>query len=331
MKRNAVSLFVFLIILLPAVSSADVVHLRNGDRLSGTVLRKLNGLLTMKTDYAGKVAIKWEEVERIETTRPITVLLRDDSVVEGTLFNGKEGDPPGTLALADIRQVNPPPYLSGKGMEWRGRLNTGLNVSEGNNETKQVHLDGEIGVRSRQNRFTVASVYHHARDGEAETEANFAGSGKFDHFLSRQWYASTRARYEKDRFKDLDLRSTYGLGGGYQFRESRLLNLAVEAGFNYVIEDHIIGDNDEYPAARWGFDYDQYFFGETLQLFHNHDLAIGLEDTEDILLQTKTGIRVPVWEKITATLAVNFEWDNAPSDDKGRTDTNYLMSLGYTW
>jgi len=47
-----------------ASAMADEVILKNGDRLSGTVVTKADDKLVFKTKYAGEIKIDWAEVSR---------------------------------------------------------------------------------------------------------------------------------------------------------------------------------------------------------------------------------------------------------------------------
>ena len=44
---------------------ADQVILKNGDRLSGTIIKSDNENLTMKSEFAGEVKIQWAAVEQL--------------------------------------------------------------------------------------------------------------------------------------------------------------------------------------------------------------------------------------------------------------------------
>ena len=52
---------------------ADVVVLKEGSRIHGTVERLANGKLLIKTDFAGALEIDAALVETIETDRPLVV------------------------------------------------------------------------------------------------------------------------------------------------------------------------------------------------------------------------------------------------------------------
>jgi len=62
------------------VVQADQVLLKNGDKISGTVLNKSGSVLEMKTDYADKVVIKWDAIETLKSDKPMTVILKGTSI-----------------------------------------------------------------------------------------------------------------------------------------------------------------------------------------------------------------------------------------------------------
>ncbi|MGB5304974.1 MAG: DUF481 domain-containing protein, partial [Gammaproteobacteria bacterium] len=135
----------------------------------------------------------------------------------------------------------------------------------------------------------------------------------------------------KDDFADLNLRSSIGVGAGYQFYETDITNLSLEAGLSYVNEDFELAEDDSYPAARWALNYDHFLYSKKLQFFHVHEGLLGIEDTSDIIITSRTGLRALLTENFTATAQVDLDWDNTPSPGNDRIDTRYLFNLGYGW
>ncbi|MBW1997166.1 MAG: DUF481 domain-containing protein [Deltaproteobacteria bacterium] len=122
-----------------------------------------------------------------------------------------------------------------------------------------------------------------------------------------------------------------GVGLGYQFLETELTNISLEAGTNYTNEDFIVGEDTNYVAGRWSFNFDHFFFSKRLQFFHRDTGLISLEDTEDLTIWTQTGVRLPITKHFNTTLQVNFDWDRSPSPGLKKEDTTYIVSLGYSW
>jgi len=76
-----------------AVSSAraDKVVLKNGDQVTGTIVKKDGKSLTIKTDQFGVVTTAWDQVATIQSDKPLNVAIPDGRTVQGTIAttNGK--------------------------------------------------------------------------------------------------------------------------------------------------------------------------------------------------------------------------------------------------
>ena len=71
MRALKTIVIVFCVLAWPvAMASADEVMLKNGDRLSGDILKMGEGILVLKTTYAGEVKIDWRTSRRSRQRRP---------------------------------------------------------------------------------------------------------------------------------------------------------------------------------------------------------------------------------------------------------------------
>jgi hypothetical protein len=52
---------------------ADQVAFKNGDRLSGAILKSNAETLVIKTVVAGEVTVSWQQVQEVQSDRPLHV------------------------------------------------------------------------------------------------------------------------------------------------------------------------------------------------------------------------------------------------------------------
>jgi small nuclear ribonucleoprotein (snRNP)-like protein len=85
--RRMLVLTILSLSLLSSSARADQVTLKNGDRLSGTIVKSDDDAKTLliKTDLAGDVTIKWDTVTAIVSSQPLHITLSDGRVVAGTV------------------------------------------------------------------------------------------------------------------------------------------------------------------------------------------------------------------------------------------------------
>src|SRR5262245_18007845 len=79
-KALCVVYFVFV-----SQSWAGEIVLKNGDRLTGRIVRMDQSSLEFQTDLLGKVSVPWNVVVKVESDTPVYVSIRDRAAVKGQL------------------------------------------------------------------------------------------------------------------------------------------------------------------------------------------------------------------------------------------------------
>ena len=151
-----------------------------------------------------------------------------------------------------------------------------------------------------------------------------------DYFFKQKRLIYDSSLFEHDEFADLDLRTSLGAGLGHQFFESDELNLSASAGLAYIFDNFIVAEDDEFPGAQWTIQYDQYFFSKFVQLFHSNNGYISLDDASSWLINTRQGLRFPLYKGFVTTLQYNYDYNNNPSPSAiSKWDSKFMLLLGY--
>ncbi len=318
------------------LARADEVKLENGSRIKGKVVRLEDGLLFFEIKYAGEAKIDWNKVIYLKTDDPVRVVLQDGSsrdvrtFIRETTVEERETDAADAtvdIVITEVKSIETQPKPK---IKITAGANAGISIEKGNTDTEQIHVDAEFIGRTTKHRLTVGGEMNREdADGDA-TARNWRAYGKYDYFLTEKWFLYANTFFENDDFADLDLRTTLGGGAGYQFFESDELNLSVSAGAAYVSEDFIVAEDDEFSAAQWLIRYDQYFFNRIVQLFHDNNGYISLEDSNKWLINTSQGLRFPIYKGLRLTLQYDYDYDNQPSPEAiSQWDSKLLFLLGY--
>ena len=256
MRRSAIltaSLCVWASIFLFALdASADQVTLKNGDRLTGTIVKSDGKSLLLKTDSAGEITVKWEAVSGIVSSQPLSVQLRNGQVISGnvTTEDGKF-----EVATRDRGQVAAPrdnvvairnaaeqsdydrlqhPRITDL---WSGLLDTGLSETRGNSALLAFNLAGKAARVSKRNKISLYSNIIYATDNTtppSRTTANsIQGGARYDFNLKPRLFVFAIADFAYDEFQHLDLRSVLGGGLGYHVIKNENTTFDVFAGGDY--------------------------------------------------------------------------------------------------
>ncbi|MBU4010188.1 MAG: hypothetical protein KJ882_05430, partial [Proteobacteria bacterium] len=149
------TIMVLIILFIPFNVFADEIRLKNGDHITGKIIKLDAEKMTFKTSYAGELSIVFKEITGIRTDAPIDVILSDGTKAKGIVTTGSDGninikteliEQPLSFELANIKQINPPP--PSPAVKIKGRLNVGINITDGNTNTKTYHGDGELVART---------------------------------------------------------------------------------------------------------------------------------------------------------------------------------------
>jgi putative salt-induced outer membrane protein YdiY len=240
------------IVLAPAVC-ADQVKLKNGDRLSGTIISSDAKTLVLKTEYADAVTIKWDFVQKIESSQPLYVGTKGGQVIVGPVTTSDDKLAVATkesgsvaVAKADVTSLRNADEekkaeaslerLKHPGLAdlWTGTLDTGLGVVSGNSQSSNFNF-GLNAVRAT-NRdkityYTAAAFARSTVNGvTATTSQAIAGGVRYDLNLSDKTFAFGTVDLFNDRFQALDLRTVLGAGGGYHAIKNDRTTLDLLAG-----------------------------------------------------------------------------------------------------
>lgn len=256
--------FIALMVLVTAVPAlADQVSLKNGDRLTGTIVQSDGKTLVLHTEYAGDVTVKWDSVKGIESSEPLRVQMPNGKTVIGPVSTTD-----GTVKVATSSGEVAAPVGSVKGLSqqaayekmeknsilqgWKGGVNAGFSLTGGNSETKNLAigflaarqtLKSKLGMYANTvyatSTTTVVTINPFTNTKFTSTTANTeAGGIRYDHDLNPKTFAFAAADFFADALQGLNLRSVFGGGLGYHAIKNDNTTLDFLGGLNYTRESY---------------------------------------------------------------------------------------------
>lgn len=320
-------------------AAADEILFLNGDRLTGKIVRADGGKLTIKSETAGEVTVDLAKVKTFSTDEPI-VIKTGDATLSSKVTGGADGTVqvvpvaggnPQVIALKDVAKINPPP------VKWTGSFVANALITTGNSETENFGVSLNAVRRSEIDRITLGGAYYYGRQKEKDTDKhettidNWFVLGKYDYFLTKQFYLYGSARVEQDHIADLDLRLTLSAGPGYQWFETPTLNFFTEVGLAWVYEDFKNKGHDDHVAARFAYHVDWTPY-KTVKLFHNLEWLPNITDWfGDYNLNVDAGVRATIYEGLFAEAKVELRYDSTPAPGAKKEDVRYLLGVGWSF
>lgn len=312
---------------------ADEVRLRNGDRLTGTIVTMEEGALTVNTVYGGNLKLDWSEVESLSADQPLSVQLKNEvddadwidwlytryQTVSTTRLAGDLGP-----SLDDVRAINPPPPI-----RYQGTLNVGGNRTQGNTNTQAVNASTRWSVRSDRHRMLAEGKYNYGEVGRTVTVRNTMATLKYDFFFTRKIFGNAEGLLEKDTFQNLTLRTTLGGGLGYQFVDTKRATVSAVAGLAYVGEDYTNAPQTTTAAGRWSLRVELALIPDRVKFFHKHEGFYDFGERGALRVFADQGLRITVLGNLFLNLEYDVRYNGATAPGRRRTDETLIFGVGY--
>jgi putative salt-induced outer membrane protein YdiY len=248
-------MFVTLIFLIAGSQAlADQVSLKNGDRLTGTVVKSDGKTLVLHTADAGDVTFNWSALEGIRSEKPLHIALAggktatgivttSDGNLEVATSSGKVAVPMASVtSLSQEAEYEKTAHASLL-EDWKGGLNAGFSLTGGNSQTTDLALGFTATRQTLVDKLSAyaTSVYdrNNAPGAIPATTANTeAGGARYDHNLDDKVFGFGAADFFADALQGLNLRSVFGGGLGYHLLKSDRTTLDLLGGLNYTHESY---------------------------------------------------------------------------------------------
>ncbi|MGE5647547.1 MAG: YdiY family protein [Acidobacteriota bacterium] len=218
--------------------AADQITLKNGDRLTGLVVRSDDKELVFKSDYAGEVKVPMSAVTNITTGSTVYVGIKGGQVVSGSLDVSGEQVEVKSATANPVTSTRPNvEFIRSKDEQtayderleryrnprlidlWSGFVDLGIAEARGNAITSNVTATADATRITTRDKIEVyfTSLYASSKiDGISAATANARRGGiRYDLNLTPKLFVFGQTDLEYDEFLGLDLRFSPAGGLGY--------------------------------------------------------------------------------------------------------------------
>lgn len=251
-----------------AAAGPDVITFTNGDKLSGKLLRVVNGTVTFHSDTAGDISVKWDKIRSIHSSQSFAVIQQGQEVTRKT---PNSEVPQGTIAVEDQKiEVTPAhggaptsiavgkaEYVIDEGtyskqvhghpgwlQDWAGSATAGIALVEATQNSRSFNAS-IAAARTIPNVTWLAprertilgfnDVYGSLSQPGVPTVKTslFHASAEQDWYISPRFFFLADAIFDHDFSQGLDLQQVYGAGFGYTAIKDARQELDLKADAHY--------------------------------------------------------------------------------------------------
>jgi putative salt-induced outer membrane protein len=243
---------------LASAAFADQITLKNGDHLTGTVVKSDGKTVVLHTEFAGDVTVQFAAITQITTDKPLHVALKNGQTVVGPITTSegklevtpKTGTPVEAPAESVVAIRNDADQLAyekalhpGLLEGWKGGANVGFSFTRGNSQTENLALAFNAARATSADKLSLytTAVYGTNQLATPSTTANTESGGiRYDRNIDPKLFAFVSADFSSNALQDLNLRSVGSLGLGYHAIKSDRTTLDLLAGGNFTDENYTV-------------------------------------------------------------------------------------------
>ncbi len=325
LRLSWVALFVLVCALMGQAAEPNIIlHLKNGDRLTGTIVSETTNQVVIATRWAKELVVPLAEIKSREAL-PAT------SGQPGA----KAPKPPPASAL--VGAIPPPAHPKPKIKVWKLQLQMGAEYHEA--ATRQQIYHGQLKFdyehpyvfnpkQSWSNQLEYDAQYGRTEGIVSENAMNGSDKVTMD-FKKGRFFAYNLAAVGYDDVQLINLRYEVGPGIGYHLLTLPTFKLNLEAGLDYQVQERADNTNVRQFYYRLAED-STWNISKKLKLTESLEFfpEVGIGERR---LRFTSNLSYAFWHNVSLNLSALDSYDSRPADHVPDNDLQILSSVGVTF
>jgi putative salt-induced outer membrane protein YdiY len=288
-----------LTLVAPAV--ADVIVLKNGDRITGEISQIWDDEIAIEPDYTDEFEVDVAAVAYIESDREFELEFEDGREVVAS-FPGADAEGNQLMAVEET-------------------------VNKGNTDSENASFltDGMVKLGDHRHLANL-TLTREEQDGITTKEQDLFRY-TYNWLFNDPWFYAGGFSYERDPIRELDHRYVLSGGVGRDIWNTprRFLNITIGAGYS---TEEIANEDENSWLAVWRLRYLQDLLGDDLNIFHNHEIHSNISGRSNTVVKTTTGVTYEITDLLYMSLSLDFDYETEPADLAEKEDVTLSLGIG---
>ena len=318
-------------LLVCQLAIADLLVMKNGDRITGDITRIWDEEVTIEPDYSDEFQVDLSAIANIDSRRDLEIELKDGTSLMARLSGANEdgeqliktAEKSLAISLDQIFELDEPE----EDFEWDSNIEVSADFNSGNTESYNTKLKADTTVKIRDHRHIAEITFLEEEISNVQTQDQDLFLYNYNWLFKDPWFFSTRLSFEQDPIIELDNRIILSLGVGRDvwLTPRRELNVQLGAGGQTEEISMVTSQN---AVLTWALRYRQDFFKDDLELYHNHTITSNVSGRSNTSYKTTTGLRYEITDLLYANLSLDYDYETHPADVAVSEDIRMLFGLG---
>lgn len=322
-------------------TKTDILHMKNGDRITCEIKSLEHGVLTIRMQYTNSdVSIDWGQVERLESKQMFVIETRKGEYYKGEITTDAEKGNFVDVKLGESSTEVPHPNIVtveelGRNFwgRMKGSISYGFSFARSNKQTQST-LDTSLTARTekRYTNLTASSLFSNTEG--IQTNRHSVGATFSNRLGYSQWSLAAVGSYLKSDQQQLDLRtsvggalqrkiiytprtSLVGLGGVVYTREKYSADVEGQNKFNSL--EGVVG----MQHGTYGFD--------RLEWLNSLWVYPSITDSGRVRSQLDSSLYYKIIGNLFFKVSVYGSYDTRPPANTPKSDYGITNSVGWSF
>ncbi len=335
---SAAGVCLFLFSLPALAQKTDVIVLFNGDRVTCDIRSYDAGRLSVKTDIASDISVKWNKIVSITSSKEFEIETTDGFTHYGTLA---PSDPPGKLRVVSqaetedldfLTVVRISPMYESFWRRWQGSIDLGFNYTQA---SQYVQFTFNGSAEFRRPTFELATNVSVFFTSQSDVPSNQRASflTQYEKFLADRWLIVGLGGVDRNIQLGLDWRYSLGAGYGRDLVDTNQTRLTAAAGLLGMHEEPVTGESTNDLAAivsaqfsHFTYDFPKVTIGASLAVIPY------LTQGGRVRVNFNGSVKREIARDFYLTLSIFDDFDNRdPSTGQAKNDWGPVLAVGYSF
>lgn len=329
-RTNSFACFAPICLLFCASAYADVLVLKNGDRITGEISRIWDSEITIEPEYSDEFDVDLTSVEYIESDRLFEIDLNDGRSLLATFAGADEdgkqivnsGDVTVSVPLTELFELDEPqdPF------EWESNVAVSANVNKGNTDTANGQIRADTMFRFNDHRHIGEVTFSREELADVSTKEQDIFRYNYNYLFKDPWFFAAGFTFERDPIIELDSRVIVSAGIGLDVWNTPRRSLSVQLGAGFQQEE-ISKNTTDSAVATWTLRYRQGLFGDDVGVFHNQTITSNVTGRTNTSYRTSTGLSYEITDLLTSNISLDFDYETHPAEAAENEDLTLMFGL----
>jgi putative salt-induced outer membrane protein YdiY len=296
-----------------------ILHLRNGDRIAGTILSETTNEVKLSTVWAKELTVPVAQIERREVP---------PQTAAAPVTNAP------ALAALRVKGGMQPAQTNTWRQRWKGEAEVGLDVERGATDHELYHgkttLTYAQAYANDPKQFFKNVLSYDAEYGQTDgtlSDNRMNGSSKTDLDLTRIFYLYNLGSAGYDEIRKINLRYEEGPGAGYHWIRQTNLQVNLELGADYQVEER--SDNTQTKSAYFRFGQNlTWKLNKQMTLTEKYSYSPEVSDYAQFRMRFESTLSYALILNLSLNFAVIDLYDTRPALGVPNNDLQIRTSLG---